>query len=52
MSYFGRMLEKIPQLETFVGIDGSLLCPRGNARDRNFSSKSTQLRDLRIVLYY
>ena len=38
MKYFGRMLEKIPELETFDGIGGSFLCPLGNAKVRNFSS--------------
>ena len=38
MSYFGRMLEKRPELEIFVGIDGFLFCPRGKAFVRNFSS--------------
>ena len=38
LKYFGRMLEKSPELETFAGIDGSFLCPFGKAIVRNFSS--------------
>ena len=48
MRYFGRTLEKIPELEISVGIWGLVLCPRGKANDRNISSKSTQPRDLSI----
>ena len=38
MRYFGRMLEKMPELETCVGIGGSPNCPFGKAKVRNFSS--------------
>ena len=48
MSYFGRMLEKSPELEKFDGIGGLFLCPWGNANVRNFSSYNTQPRDLKI----
>ena len=47
-NYFGRMFEKIPELETFDGIGGLFLCPCGKALVKNTSSKSTQPRDLSI----
>ena len=36
--YFGRTLEKSPELETLVGIGGSFFCPFGKATVRNLSS--------------
>ena len=45
------MIEKIPELDTCVGIGGSPNCPRGNAKVRNFNSQSTQPRDLKVVNY-
>ena len=38
MRYFGRMLEKMPELEIFDGIGGLFLCPSGKAFDKNMSS--------------